>query len=295
MDGNFLVEVLKTGIMSASSAVGSAVGALLGALFLRKNTEKVVYEEIKEGKFKSVADRLLATGQMTQYEHYRLINFLDIANKADDMMSEEKAEGSVILDKPYSIDWFVHFYEQAGTVSDEQMQALWASVLTRELTSPNSINLSLLHSLAIMRPEQANYFCNIARFVWLDAKNDSPHLLLFIATNRESYEGSRITIEQTKEMERLGLVECDFHREYVFDKKKVFRTGNHRIEIYGNSVNQNRIKAGNAVFTQDGQRLYSIIPEENKRYNADITNFLIGKFMTRGYRVVVNGSDRGLL
>lgn len=289
-----LSEVINTGIMAASSAVGSAVGTLIGSLFLRKNTEQEVMEKMKAGKIGEVVSYLLETGRMTYYEFCKCRNFLQIAGLADKLLREERENETTILDKPYSFDWFVRFYEQAGSVSEAQMQSLWAAVLAGELSSPNSTNLSLLQALSVMRPEQARYFCNIARFVWIDAEDDSPHLLLFIAANRTSYMDSRITAERTKELERLGLVECDFHSEYVFRQKKRFRSGNHIIEIYGNGVNQNRIKAGNVIFTQDGQKLYSVIPYENKKYDVEIANFLIGKFAERGYRVVVNGNDKGL-
>lgn len=289
-----LSEVINTGIMAASSAVGSAVGTLIGSLFLRKNTEQEVLDKLKAGKIGEVVGYLLETGKMTYYEFCKCRNFLQIAELADKLLREERTNETIILDKPYSFDWLVRFYEQAGGVSDEGMRSLWAALLAGELSSPNSTNLSLLHALSVMRPEQARYFCNIARYVWIDAKDNIPHLLLFIASNRISYMDSGITAEQTKELERLGLVECDFHREYIFRQKKRFRSGNHIIEIYGNDVNQNRIKAGNAIFTRDGQQLYSIISDESKKYDVEIANFLIGKFAERGYRVVVNGNDRGL-
>ncbi len=104
---------------------------------------------------------------------------------------------------------------------------------------------------------------------------------------------SKITPTDLRELERLGLIECDFNNEYIFNNKKMFKKGNHIITVYGDPNNKNKIKAGNAIFTKDGKVLYEIIDDSYKEYRADILDFTIAKFKRRNCEVTIN--DRKVL
>ncbi len=291
MDNNVLIELIKGGMTMANSTVSAVVGALVTTLFLRKNTQAEEFERIKAGKFSAVIDDLLISGKMTYLEYHKCNNFLKIAKLADEKLNSEGYSDNDSSDKDYNFDWFIRFYDYASNISDEEMQNLWASVLEGEIKAPKTMTISLLHSLSIMQQDEAKFFCNIARFALLDFKNYEPHLLLFVASNRNTYKNSGITPALLKNLERLGLVECDFNFEYVFERKKMFRTGNKAITIYGDPNNERKIKAGNVTFTRDGKLLYSILNNDIKRYRSDILDFTITKFQQRNCRVVINDRE----
>ena len=256
-------------------------------LFLRKNTQTTEFEKIKAGKFSEVVDQLLNSGKMSYLEYYKCKNFLQIAQKADSMCDKESN-----ADQEYhDFDWFIRFYEYSSNIGNEEMQILWAKVLAGEVQRPNTTSLTLLHTLSMMQQEQASAFRNVSRFALMDIKGDFAHLLLFISTNRESYEKENITPTLLKELERLDLIECTFSDEYIFKRKKVFRTGNKIITIYGDPENHGKIKAGNVKFTRDGQLLYSALDEDSKRYRSDILDFTITKFQRRNCRVIINDRE----
>ena len=71
-------------------------------------------------------------------------------------------------------------------------------------------------------------------------------------------------------------------------RKKVFRTGNKVVTVYGDSDNQHKIKAGNVKFTKDGQLLYSVLDSDSRRYRSDILDFTITRFKNRNCQVVIN-------
>ncbi len=290
MDENTLIEVIKGGISLANSTVSAIVGALLTTLFLRKNTKASEFEKIKAAKFGDVVDGLLENGKMTYLEYYKCRNFLRIAKKADEKY--KKNEGEVKNESvQYDFDWFVRFYDYASNISNEDMQEIWASVFEHEVREPGTSSISLLHALSMMNREQAELFCNISRFALRDIKNYSPQLLLFVSTNREAYKNTEITPEKLKQLEHLGLIDCDFNSEYVFMKKKILRIGNKNITIYGDPDNDNKIKAGNVNFTRDGQLLYDAIDEEFKSYISDILDFTISKLKAINCRVIVNDKE----
>ena len=290
MDENTLIEVIKGGIGLANSSISAIVGALISTLFLRKNTKTSEFEKIKAVKFSSVIDELLDSGKMTYLEYYKYSNFLTIAKKADEKhlsTPEDINEDH----NTYDFDWFVRFYDYASNISNEEMQEIWASILAREVNYPGTTSISLLHALSMMNQDQAMFFCNISRFVLKDIKYNTPHLLLFVSSNREAYKSSNITPDRLKELERLGLIDCDFISEYIFLNKKVLRIGNKNITIYGDPDNEHKIKAGNVKFTRDGQTLYAAIDDSFKSYRNDILDFTISKFKARNCRVIINDRE----
>ena len=207
MDGNALIEVIKTGLPVINSSVSAIVGAIITTLFLRKNTSTTEFEKVKAGKFSLVIDQLLESGKMSYLEYYRCKNFLSIAKKADEKYLEQK---DINQQQNYDFDWFIRFYDYASNISSQEMQELWAKIFAGEVNHPTSIPLTLLHTLSMMQQKQARSFYNLSRFVLMDAKNDSAHLLVFITANKSAYERENITSSNLKELERLGLIECNF-------------------------------------------------------------------------------------
>lgn len=291
MDGNNLIEILNTVAPLTNSSISAVVGAVLTTLFLRKNTKVEEFEKIKAYKFSEVINNLLDSGKMSYLEYYKCNNFLDIAKIADKRLNEYEIINNSLECPQYDFDWFLRFYDYASNISQYDMQKIWADVLARETVSPKTTSISLLHSLSMMKKEHADFFCYISRFSLQDIKDESSHLLLFVSSSRDAYENSGITPARLKELERLGLLECDFSSEYVFKNKKMFKTGNKIITVYGNPENENKIKAGNCNFTEDGQILFSIIDDDFKKYRSDILDFIITKFQRRNCRVTINGRE----
>ncbi len=215
----------------------------------------------------------------------------DIGLKALQFL-EDSAEPEKIED-----DWLEFFFDKARLISNPDMQLIWAKLLAEEANHPGKISFSLLHTLSIMRYEDAELFCSISRFALRTFGKEEVNLLLFISTNRKAYEDTGITPSQLKELERLGLIECDFKTEYVFKNeenpvtKKVFVSGRQKLVVYGDPSNDNKIKAGNVEFTTNGRALYDIIDPDYKRYRSGIFHFTIKKFKSRNCRVFVNEKE----
>ena len=289
MDPNTMIEVIKGGITLVNSSVSALVGAMITTLFLRKNTNTEEFEKIKAARFSDVIDELLDSGKMTYLEYYKCRNFLKIAKKADEIHSEKlhNEDG----EKTYDFDWFVKFYDYASCVSNEEVQNIWASIFENEVRNPGTNSFSLLHALSMMNHEQATLFRNICRFALKEIDDFRPQLLLYVSTNREAYKSSNITPDGLKQLERLGLIDCDFNNEFIYLKKKILRTGNKNITIYGDPKNDNKIKAGNVNFTRDGQVLYAAVDDEYKQYRTDIMDFTVEKLLSRNCRVFINDRE----
>lgn len=188
-------------------------------------------------------------------------------------------------------DWLNFYFDKVRIVSDEMVRDIWSRILAEEVNEQGTVSLSLLHILSIMSKEQATVFSNIARFCMREYMGTKIHPLIFLSTNVDAYENSKITHKKLRELERLGLIDCSFKNEYIFRKKKVLVSGNHVITLYGDPNNENKIKAGNVIFTEDGATLYSIVSDTLIKYRPDILDFSVSKFKARNCKVLINGKE----
>lgn len=161
MEPTNMIEFMKA-IPGFSNSVPLIIGAIITAVFLRRNTTTQEFEKIKANKFAEVVDDLLESGKMTLTEYYKTKNFLKIAEMADSMVQEKRNNS---IDKQYSFDWFIRYYEASENISDKEMQILWAKILAGEIEKPSSYSLRTLDVLRNISKEEAERFvkiCNAA-------------------------------------------------------------------------------------------------------------------------------------
>lgn len=157
MEPTNIIQILNQ-IPGFSNSVSLIIGSIITAVFLRRNTQAQEFEKIKANKFAEVVDDLLESGKMTLTEYYKTKNFLKIAEMADSMIQEKRNNS---IDKQYSFDWFIRYYEASGNISDKEMQILWAKILAGEIEKPSSYSLRTLDVLRNMSKEEAERFVKI--------------------------------------------------------------------------------------------------------------------------------------
>lgn len=157
MEPTNIIQILNQ-IPGFSNSVSLIIGSIITAVFLRRNTQAQEFEKIKANKFAEVANDLLESGKMTLTEYYKTKNFLKIAEMADSMVQEKRNNS---IDKQYSFDWFIRYYEASGNISDKEMQVLWAKILAGEIENPSSYSLRTLDVLRNMSKEEAECFVKI--------------------------------------------------------------------------------------------------------------------------------------
>lgn len=198
MDGNALILCLQNGLETASK-VGSIVGAIFAAIFLRKNTKDVEFEKLKAGKFREVADRLLASGYMTYTEFYKAANFLHVAELADQVFKQDY-QNKADENKKYDFDWYMRFYDIVGNISDEEMQALWARILAGEIHRKGTYSLQLLDILKNFTQKQAELFNRVCSHCFISKDN------VYIPNDNEYLQFANITYQDILDLDALGLI-----------------------------------------------------------------------------------------
>ena len=198
MDGNALISCLQNGLETASK-VGPIVGAIFAAIFLRKNTKDVEFEKLKAGKFREVADRLLASGYMTYTEFYKAANFLHVAELADQVFKQDY-QNKADENQKYDFDWYMRFYDIVGNISDEEMQVLWAKILAGEIHKKGTYSLQLLDILKNFTQKQAELFNRVCSHCFISGDN------VYIPNDNEYLQFANITYQDILDLDALGLI-----------------------------------------------------------------------------------------
>lgn len=166
-----LINVVKDTAQTLinSPAVDGVVTALITTLFLRKNEDIKIIEDLKKKEFEKVTQELLDSGRMSYVEFYKTKNFLKIAQQADEMMANQKQDEDAEEDNKcknnFSFDWLMRFFDAVGNISDKDLQQLWAKVLAGEIAEPKTCSLRTLDMIRNMSSEEAEIFSHLCKYV----------------------------------------------------------------------------------------------------------------------------------
>jgi hypothetical protein len=76
--------------------------------------------------------------------------------------------------KPENVetDWIAHFFDRCRLISDDEMQTLWASILTGEANKPGSFSKRTIDLVATLDKRDAQLFNRLCSYVWhFEGKN----------------------------------------------------------------------------------------------------------------------------
>lgn len=225
------LEIFNETLPMLQPTVSEIFNTVISRLFLRENTQITEFEKLKQAQFADVAKKLLDEGKMTYLEYYKCKNFADIAKKADEFYGQEienSQNKSTTDNKKQKIDfdWFIYFFEDVGNISDEEVQNLWAKILTGEIKQPKSFSLRTLNTLKNLSKDEAETLQNISDYA-IKIEDKYYICLEEELTKKYNYNQQLIT------MYDCGIIENNIAYVYNFDvplsqerKKLLFRYGN---------------------------------------------------------------------
>jgi hypothetical protein len=155
------------------------------------------------------ADKIRAAGQIeiTELHQRAFCRFLTEEAKRQKNIETitEKALPSVQDDaKPDQIndDWISNFFDKCRLVSDDEMQKIWAKVLSGEANSPGKYSKRTVNLLASLDKSDAESFLKVCAFRM--PINDG-HPLIY-DTESPLYESNGVTFPSVSHLESIGLV-----------------------------------------------------------------------------------------
>ena len=154
-------------------------------------------------------------------------------------------------------DWITNFFDKCRTISDDDMQQIWAGILAGEGNNPGSFSRKTVNLVADLDKRDAELFRNFCGFVW---QIGSLNPLVF-DVQHEIYNRNGINFASIVQLEALGLVRDG--GAIGFQRINLPKTV--PVSYYGKPVvlnmpneSDNKISTGKALLTQAGLELAPI-------------------------------------
>lgn len=154
-------------------------------------------------------------------------------------------------------DWVAHFFKQCDTVSDREMQSLWARLLSGEATSPGTYSKRTVDFISTIDKKDAALFTAFCQFVWVVGE---PSPLIYEIDN-EIYKQQGITFASLKHLDAIGLISFESVSGYArtgFPKYgQAYYYGLPTTIEFPSDAN-NQMSIGHALFTSTGLELVGV-------------------------------------
>jgi len=214
------------------------------------------------------ADRIKAIAKIrTQIEiedltQRALGRFLAEETKKQDNMESITAKALPLLEansKPEEInnDWITNFFDKCRLISDEEMQNIWAKVLSGEANAPGKYSKRTVNFLGSLDKYDAAIFSELCSFAWVI------EIITPLIYDLESsiYIDNGITFDNLKHLDDIGLLSLNIFSDYGRLKLpnilKVFYFGN-PIIIEFPEEDENQLIIGKVLLSKIGQELAPI-------------------------------------
>lgn len=189
------------------------------------------------------------TSRVKFQNHKRQSNIYNVVS-----MAAEELDGKEVEDHDVDHDWTARFFADAQDVTSEQMQWIWARILSGEVETPGRTSLHALSILRNMSQYDAREFANVARFVinnfvfcddhYTSNVDDFPNYarILHLESHGLMVTGSFLT-------RRIDIVNVDAHKH-----KATIAHGNTAFVILANS--RKSIELPIYYLTHAGRQIY---------------------------------------
>lgn len=154
-------------------------------------------------------------------------------------------------------DWISNFFKQCDTVSDPEMQSLWARLLTGEATKPGSFSRRTVDFVSTIDKRDAALFTKFCQFVWMIG---SPAPLIFDVQD-DIYKKAGLTFSDLKHLDAIGLVSFETvsgYRRKIFSKNAIVFYYGRPFMVEFPDGEENQLPVGKVLLTNTGTELVSI-------------------------------------
>lgn len=250
----------------------------VGIIYEPTRVKRMARAEAEADKIKAVA-RI----ELSDIEHRALERFVHQEARKQENIEQITAQAAVALPDSAKVekleeDWVAYFFKQCDTVSDKEMQSLWARLLSGEASNPGTFSKRTVDFISAVDKKDAALFTRFCQFVWV-VGDVAP--LIYEHTN-EIYTKHGITFDSLKHLDAIGLISFESLTSYC-------RTGfgkYHHAFYYGRPTliefsadEKNQIDTGHALLTAIGKEL---VPICGSTRNQEFYDYVIQRWSQSG-------------
>lgn len=184
--------------------------------------------------------------------------------------------------KPENIedDWIVNFFDKCRLISDDEMQVLWARILSGEANSPGKYSKRTVDLLASLDKSDAEAFSKLCSFgVFM-----GDVLPLIYDTDHQIYTGHGVTFLLLSHLDSIGLIQfgavAGYMRRGLSQKGHIYYYGQ-PLYIEFPQPENNQMQLGHVLLTKAGQQLAPICASHAR---DGFVEYLKEKWRSLGYR-----------
>lgn len=272
-----------TGLGQIATAAASIANTFIDKI---SHAVGVIYNDsnykIKKDSLKQVSELILQRTDLDEFTKLAMISNLeqDLKHYTNQRNIIQKAILNVDEDveaNNVDDDWLLYFFDKAKNVSSEEMQNVWAKMLSEEFNKPQSIPKSLLHTISIIDARSAMSFNKICQFNV--EVNGNKNLLLDNSIMETYLKEIDVGFNDLSELEKYGLIAStsfEFtiklaNAFFSLDNGNVYKISCKKLETQSNKIKRigiytDRIKVGKYIFTNDGKSLFNAINVRQSQY-----------------------------
>ena len=155
-------------------------------------------------------------------------------------------------------DWIMNFFDKCRIVSDDDMQLLWARILSSEANSPGTFSRRTVNSLGSLDKSDAQLFIKLCGFVLL--LDNDPSSFVY-DTQASIYNDQQINYSSLAHLDDIGLVSFGSLAGYRFlklPKQIIISYFGTTLTLELKNAEDNELEFGNVRLTSIGQQLSRI-------------------------------------
>ncbi|QNG11940.1 DUF2806 domain-containing protein [Pseudomonas putida] len=232
------------------------ISAAVGIVFEPQRVKRMARAEAEADKIKA-----LARIELSEIEHRAIERLIAQESRKQNNIEQITAQAIDFLPINADVenlneDWTAHFFKQCDTVSDKEMQSLWAKLLSGEATKPGTFSKRTVNFVSTMEKGDAELFTNLCSFAW---RLEEP-VIIVMDPRHEIYNSRGINFNTLKHLDTIGLISFDNVSGYV----KTQMEPNYSAQYFEHKIQLkipkqfDRLDIGKALLTNLGKELFGL-------------------------------------
>lgn len=223
--------------------IGDAITENIKLPTVYKDGNITIDSSSAEELIKRTGNRLLFT-EIRKQQNIESI----ISETYNQLENEEK-----VTREPVNQDWLVKFFDNAGDISDENMQKIWSKILIGEIKNPNTYTLRTLNTLKNITTLEANLYEKIVPFIFYEHNNP------FLYRNTELLEKYGVSFSNLLKLEDCGLISLNGFVIIDFGKQQNMIYSDNIVALIND-----KIKIDIYTITESGKQILKIVKDTIK-------------------------------
>lgn len=253
-DGNSIINL--SDISKPATVLIEKISSAVGIVFEPHRVKRMARAEAEANKIK-----MLSRIELNEIEDRAIERFVSQEARKQENIESITAQAAGMLPQDAEVtdldeDWIAHFFKQCDTVSNKQMQTLWASLLSGEATKPGKYSKRTVDFISTMNKSDAELFSNLCAFIWAIGEPT----IIVMDFNHSSYTKGGVDFAALKHLDAIGLISFEPSSGYITEGFKTHVD----VSYYGQTLRlgfkkeTTKLPIGSVLLTNLGKELITL-------------------------------------